>query len=167
MQPVGNIATYPGYSKGSKTGGGGSVASSIPSVTGTPTLWDALPNATMPTFNFEPTPEYLYPLANGSRQDCLEYTDNSLGDVSCDYINAGVDISDFFAWNPSLNPYNCILSNETRYCTLRGIGYANFNSTSKASYAEVPSNAAPNSTTNCYEWYSIQTGKYLPIPRSI
>lgn len=77
----------------------------------------------MATLCIETTSAYRFPLANGTRGDCKEYTDNTYGAVSCNFINPGVSIVDLASWNPSLSPFSCTLVNETRYCTFLGDAY--------------------------------------------
>ncbi|KAI5264549.1 hypothetical protein E4T47_08733 [Aureobasidium subglaciale] len=156
VQPVGDISSYAGYGIGAVTSGVTEVSST--KVTGTPTAFDTLPDATMATLNVEPTSGYLFALANGTRGDCEEYTDNIYGAVDCAYINPGVATTDLTSWNPSLSPYSCTLVNETRYCTILGDAYVYANYTEDTPYTPGPANAAKSSTASCYSWYSVQSG---------
>lgn len=160
VQPVGNILTYSGYSDGSTSG---STGPTVLPVTGTPVAFDSLPDATIATLSIAPTATFLYPLANGTRKDCAEYSDNSFGDVDCGYLNEGVTVSDFVSWNPSLSPFTCTLRNETRYCTVLGDGYISANASDTAAFEPAPANAATDSTAQCYEWYTITSGTPIYI----
>lgn len=153
---MGSISTYPGY--GVTTISGSTIPSTtrLPTPTGARTPFDSLPDATLMTFSATPTATG-YPLANGTRTDCLEYTDNNFGNVDCLYIAGGVPLDSFVSWNPSLSYYRCLLANATRYCTLLGDGYSLLPS-NKTDYADVPPNAAVNSTHKCYAWYTVQEG---------
>ncbi|KAI5248041.1 hypothetical protein E4T42_05775 [Aureobasidium subglaciale] len=113
--------------------------------------WKVPGDATMATLNVEPTSGYLFALANGTRGDCEEYTDNIYGAVDCAYINPGVATTDLTSWNPSLSPYSCTLVNETRYCTILGDAYVYANYTEDTPYTPGPANAAKSSTArdNC------------------
>ncbi|KAL6228741.1 hypothetical protein BDW75DRAFT_134414 [Aspergillus navahoensis] len=95
------------------------------------------------------------PLANRTRLDCEEYKDNYDSAIPCDWIAQGVNFLDFISWNPSLDPYDCSLTNNARYCTVLGSGYYTGNLTDDPSliYADYSSNAAPNSTEKCKQWY--------------
>ncbi|KAF7173330.1 hypothetical protein CNMCM5623_005526 [Aspergillus felis] len=159
VQPVGNIETYPGYATTTTTG------ASPPTTTawwGTRVAWEDLPIATNLTPWVPIVTPTTAPLANNTRLDCDEYTDNTLGSVPCDWLALGVDIGDFASWNPSVDVYNCTLANNTRYCTLLGSGYdiSNLPVDPSLYYADVPPDAAVNSTHECYNWY--HTSKATP-----
>jgi hypothetical protein len=159
VQPVGNIETYPGYATTTTTG------ASPPTTTawwGTRVAWDDLPVATNLTSWIPIVTPTTAPLANNTRLDCDEYTDNTLGPVPCHWIALGVDIADFASWNPSVDVYNCSLANNTRYCTLLGSGYdiSNLTVDPNLYYAEVPPDAAVNSTHECYAWYYTSKGLF-------
>ncbi|KAJ5975193.1 hypothetical protein N7481_008900 [Penicillium waksmanii] len=128
---------------------------------GTRVSWGDLPVATNLT-SFTPiaTPSTA-PLAKKTRLDCEEYKDNLYGSVPCDWLALGVNLPDFATWNPSLDVYDCMLTNNTRYCTLLGTGYNTSKlNTTVLPYVDVPSGAAVNSTPNCYSWY--HTSKATP-----
>ncbi|KAL6228628.1 hypothetical protein BDW75DRAFT_246522 [Aspergillus navahoensis] len=153
VQPVGKIETYLGYR--------GSTAEASPTVYYvTHTTWSDMPVATnLTSWALIVTPTAA-PLANRTRLDCAEYEENYDGAIPCDWIARGVNFLDFISWNPSLDPYDCSLTNNTRYCTLLGSGYYTGNLTDDPSliYADYPSNAAPNSTEKCKQWYETMDG---------
>lgn len=60
-------------------------------------------------------------------------------------------------WNPSLDYWNCVVQNETQYCSVLGTAFI-YETPQNHSYADVPSNAASNSTTECYFWWDVQDG---------
>ncbi|KAF4545498.1 Carbohydrate-binding module family 50 protein [Lasiodiplodia theobromae] len=160
VSAVGDISTYPGYTTATATDG-----SSAPTIPATSTIsfgsWvnlDDLPTATQPVVSSPANTGF--PLANGTRADCLTYDDNARGDVSCNIITDEyfVQQSIFLQWNPSLDTYNCILKNETRYCALLGNGYADLSPFTPA-YASKPDNAAANSTEKCYDWWETADGE--------
>ncbi|KAJ5782092.1 hypothetical protein N7457_003866 [Penicillium paradoxum] len=151
VQPVGNIKTYPGYI------GPARVSPAVPSrFWGTSRAWDSLPTPTSLTSWKPIVLPSTAPLANHTRKDCDVYEDNTDGPIPCYWMARGVSFYNFVQWNPSLNFWNCTLTNNTRYCTLLGPGYylSNLPDDEPADeYAEYPSNAAPNSTKECYIWY--------------
>ncbi|KAL2855389.1 hypothetical protein BJY01DRAFT_243354 [Aspergillus pseudoustus] len=55
---------------------------------------------------------------------------------------------------------DCSLTNNTRYCTLLESGYYTGNLTDdpRLIHADYPSNAAPNSTEECKQWYETMDG---------
>ncbi|CEL11919.1 hypothetical protein ASPCAL15013 [Aspergillus calidoustus] len=153
VQPVGKIETYPGY--------GGSTTTPSPTVLYvTRMAWSDLPIATNLTSWVPIVTPVTAPLAKRTRRDCEEYEDNYDGAILCSWIARGVNFLDFISWNPSLDPYDCTLANNTRYCTLLGSGYLiqDTNPDESLLYADVPSNAAPDSTAKCYYWHETQDG---------
>lgn len=163
VQPVGNIETYSGYSTVTATGSVTAISRYTGQITGTPTAWDDLPDATDITSWTPIAIPTTAPLANGTRLDCEEYEDNAYGSIPCNWLASGASTLDFANWNPSVEFYNCTLTNNTRYCTLLGDGYdlgqVRVNETKP--YADTPSNAAPNATTACYSWYDTGNGKFF------
>lgn len=164
VQPVGNIETYSGYSTATATGSVSAISRYTGQITGTPIAWDDLPDATDIT-SWTPiaTPTTrTAPLANGTRLDCEEYEDSTYGSIPCNWLASGASTLDFANWNPSVEFYNCTLTNNTRHCTLLGDGYdlgqVTVNETKP--YADTSSNAAPNATTACYSWYDTGNGKF-------
>lgn len=84
VQPVGDIATYSGYATATATG-----TSSVPTLAPTSTIsygpemdLDDLPTASEIVVA-QPT-ETGFPLANGTRTDCSEYTNVANGPMSCE-----------------------------------------------------------------------------------
>lgn len=100
------------------------------------------------------------PLANRTRLDCEEYEDNTAGAIPCNWLVSSVDTVDFASWNPSVDVYNCMLANSTRYCVLLGERYdiSLLLDNQTVPYADVLSNTAVNSTTTCYSWYDTGNG---------
>lgn len=161
VQPVGDISTYPGYASLTSSGSNGDYTPYVTQFVGTRVSWGDLPVATNLT-SFTPiaTPSTA-PLAKKTRLDCEEYKDNLYGSVPCDWLALGVNLPDFATWNPSLDVYDCMLTNNTRYCTLLGTGYDTSKlNTTVSPYVDVPSDAAVNSTPNCYSWYHTSKGMF-------
>ncbi|RAL00815.1 uncharacterized protein BO80DRAFT_407163 [Aspergillus ibericus CBS 121593] len=162
-----NIETYSGY--GGTTGTAAvSATSTAPwwaKLTGTRVAWDDLPLATNLTSWVPIVTPITAPLVPNTRLDCDIYEDNVYGQIPSLWLVAGVSILDFASWNPSVEWFNCTLTNNTRYCTLLGPGYdlTKLPDVPESSYyADVPSNAASNSTHNCYRWYTTpSTGLFL------
>lgn len=158
IQPVGNIEAYSGY-------GGKVETSTTPTTTapwwselaGTRVAWDDLPDATNLTSWVQIATPTTAPLAPNTRLDCEKYEDNIYGQIPCLWLAAEVSVLDFADWNPSVEWYNCTLTNYTRYCTLLGSGYLSTNMgelSDSALFTDPPNNAAPNSTRECLSWYT-------------
>ncbi|KAL2813346.1 hypothetical protein BDW59DRAFT_167529 [Aspergillus cavernicola] len=154
--PVGNIMTYSGYATPT---GSLSIPTWRPTITGTYTPWESLPEVTWTSKEPIPT-STSFPLAKGTRKDCLEYEDNTFGDVPCNWLATKVDNVRFAEWNPSVNYWHCLLTNGTRYCTLYaeeftrpGYSDENYEDDETAPYEEAPADAAVDSTRECYVWF--------------
>jgi hypothetical protein len=101
------------------------------------------------------------PLADGTRIDCVEYTDSNSGDVPCDCLVPGVSLLDFAAWNPSVEWYNCVLADNTRYCSLLHEPFLEpyVPDDEDSLYVDIPGNAASVSTSACHKWYEVVEGE--------
>ncbi|RDW93890.1 LysM peptidoglycan-binding domain-containing protein [Aspergillus mulundensis] len=153
VRPVGNIATYPGYATAT---GGPTTSRWTPKMPEKATAWSDLPMATLTPWTSLPTPSTM-PLAKGTRKDCKEYADNTYGEVPCDWLTTHVSDIHFAEWNPSVVWWNCTLANNTRYCTLLGEAFIE-ESDLEPVYLDLPVTAAPNSTYDCYYWYTTEEG---------
>lgn len=115
-EPVGDIATYPGYPQK------------------TPSTSFARPPTS--TVSFALPTKTLHPKAPGTSNECTEYVNSvnverleeSYGSLpfitelnSCPTIAGkyGITIDDLLRWNPSLNQDNCNLKAEYSYCVAR------------------------------------------------
>ncbi|KAL2786993.1 hypothetical protein BJX66DRAFT_341680 [Aspergillus keveii] len=154
VRPVGNIETYPGYAT---VTGGPTTSRWMPTLPSTVIDWSDLPSGTLPPWTSLPTPSTA-PLANGTRKDCKEYKDNTRGELPCEWFMGFVSILNFADWNPSLDWWNCTLANNTRYCTLLGDSFIVDEDDLEPDYEDMPVNAAPNSTYDCYYWYPTGEG---------
>ncbi|KAA8895206.1 hypothetical protein FN846DRAFT_818519 [Sphaerosporella brunnea] len=157
--PVGDISTYPGYA---------GTTTLAPIATSSFINYQDLPTATRPVVTLDPTP-FAYPLANNSRKDCTTYYDNDQGNQSCVFLSLHYDVSLFeiVLWNQDLGNATalsetafepCSLTNETRYCAQLYDPTEYAVPDTGPIYADVPSNAATNSTTECFLWYEVGTG---------
>ncbi|KAI9372232.1 hypothetical protein BJX61DRAFT_542930 [Aspergillus egyptiacus] len=153
VSPVGNIETYPGYAA---VTGGPTTSRWTPAPPTTAIDWDDLPPATLTPWTPLPTPTTL-PLSKGTRKDCKVYKDNTLGDIPCWWFAHQVETSHFADWN-SLPWWNCTLTNNTRYCVLLADEFLRTEDSLEPDYVDLPVNAAPNSTYDCYEWYETEEG---------
>ncbi|KAL3495820.1 hypothetical protein BJX62DRAFT_233084 [Aspergillus germanicus] len=154
--PVGNIATYPGYSTPTN-GWSPTMTAPWTSITDFLTGRPWTPIVTPITA----------PLAKRTWKDCVEYQDNFMGDVPCSWLTNKVSEIHFAMWNPLVNWWDCILANNTRYCTLYAEAFISpdyYNDgKDEPEYDEAPQNAATESTRKCYEWYSVVEGKLLSL----
>ncbi|KAL4810587.1 hypothetical protein BDV18DRAFT_155199 [Aspergillus unguis] len=155
--PVGNIETYAGYGGTSDTT---SATNWVPTVTAPLTDLTILSTSLTP---WKPiVTATTAPMAERTRKGCVEYRDNTMGDVPCDWLAPGVSVVHFAEWNPSVDYWNCTLTNNTRYCTLYAEEFLIYNDPDLedggSNFENVPGNAAFNSTEECFEWYSTVDG---------
>ncbi|KAJ6007240.1 hypothetical protein N7540_011216 [Penicillium herquei] len=157
VEAVGDISTYPGYLPTTAT-------PTMPSTTGNTLIWSDLATATAPVYPTITSTATSYPLANGSLTNCFEMFENTFGAIWC-YEAAslfGIGVADFIRWNPSVlngdnyTIYNCNLQNETQYC---GSFYnQSLVPSTNQGYAPVPTSITANATTECLDWYELESG---------
>ncbi|KAL2849609.1 hypothetical protein BJX68DRAFT_266923 [Aspergillus pseudodeflectus] len=87
VQLVGIIETYPGYRTTTTPGTPiSTTAQRWNDQTGAALDWNSLPDATTITSWTSISTPANAPLANGTKQDCVEYKDNDNGNVPCDWL---------------------------------------------------------------------------------